>query len=169
MSKHRLFQDDLPTSASISGLRGGGVVIGDTKTIDISFVENDDTLHRTVRVVHRKLRNGGSWSFFLCPICERRARVLKLYDGAAMCRWCCLARGVGYRVASGSPREREAARAARIERLRKQLYGGEPARLKPRPGRVLDRRRALEVSLKRAVIVKRLDMLQRWRAGKLLH
>jgi hypothetical protein len=165
MSKHRLFQDDLPTSASISRLRGGGVVIGDTKTITISFVEDGEALHRTVRVVHRKLRNGGSWSFFLCPICDRRARVLKLYDGAAMCRWCCLARGVGYRVSTGSVAERAEARVKRIEKLRARLEGG-PARLHPRPGRTLDRRGTLEMSLRRAQIALRQDLLCQFSAKR---
>jgi hypothetical protein len=39
----------------------------------------------------------------------------------------------------------------RIERL----YGDKPARLHPRPGRMLDRRANLELRLKRSLIVER--------------
>jgi hypothetical protein len=62
-------------------------------------------------------------------------------------------------------RKRDAARERRIERLRKLTSGG-PARLNPRLGRVLDRRWSLTVSLRRVLIVKRWEMLRRWRAGK---
>jgi hypothetical protein len=71
------------------------------------------------------------------------------------------------RISYGSPDEREAARERRIEKLRKLVDGG-PARLNPRPGRTLDRRWWLTVSLRRALIVKRWEVLRRWRAGKLL-
>ena len=81
-----------------------------------------------------------------------------------MCSYCC---GNFPRIAYGSPDEREAARERRIERLRKLIDGG-PARLNPRPGRSLDRRRWLTLSLRRAKIVKRWEVLRRWRAGTLL-
>jgi hypothetical protein len=42
----------------------------------------------------------------------------------------------------------------RIARLRERLSGG-PARLKPRPGRTLDRRWRLEQALRRALIAER--------------
>jgi hypothetical protein len=45
-------------------------------------------------------------------------------------------------------------KAPRVERLVERLYGP-PARLHPRPGRVLDRRDRLERSLRRALIVER--------------
>jgi len=59
--------------------------------------------------------------------------------------------------------------APRIERLRQRLYGDAPARLKPRPGRTLDRRSRLDVSLRRALIVerrKRLIYQRLHRAGR---
>jgi hypothetical protein len=120
-------------------------------------------LKREVRLAHRRFPNGGSWSFFLCPRCERRVRRLRLNDGRPMCSHCC---GNFHRISHGSPYEREMARERRIEELRK-LIGGGPARLNPRPGRVLDRRWALTFSLRRAVIVKRREMLRLYRAGKL--
>jgi hypothetical protein len=63
-------------------------------------------------------------------------------------------------MAGGSPAERAAARTRRIEKLHHLLEGG-PARRHPRPGRTLDRRDALEMSLRRAKIVARQDLLRR--------
>jgi hypothetical protein len=52
-----------------------------------------------------------------------------------------------YRVQQGD-------RAARIERLRERLNGG-PARLKPRPGRTIDKRWRTEQALRRVLIAER--------------
>ena len=45
-------------------------------------------------------------------------------------------------------------RAERIERLRERLYGS-PARLRPRLGRMIDRRARTEQALRRALIAER--------------
>jgi hypothetical protein len=155
---HRCFQDDLPTSPSVARLRAFGAVDRNTKSVVISFGEGDEALRREVGVTHRQFPNGGGWSFFSCPQCERRARALKLHDGAVMCWRCCAARGARYRSASGLPAERDAARAARLQKLR-ELLNGDPARLHPRRGRSLDRRRELTISLRRALIRQRQDLL----------
>jgi hypothetical protein len=162
MSGHRLFQDDL-ASVSISRLRASGVVTGDTKSVEIVFGEGDDGLKREVKVVHRRFPNGGEWSFFLCPVCARPARILKLHD-KPMCRRCCLGNGIGYRVSSGSPVGRDVARVARLRKLRKLLDGG-PVRLHPRPGRKLDRRWSLTVSWRRGMIREREDLLRLRHSG----
>jgi hypothetical protein len=154
---HRLFQDDL-ASVSISPMRASGVVTSDTTLVDIVFGEGDDGLRREVKVVHRRFPNGGEWSFFVCPVCDRPARVLKLHE-KPMCRRCCLREGVGYRVSSGSLVERDVARVARLQKLRKLLDGG-PVRLHPRPGRRLDRRWSLSVSYRRGMIRERQDLLR---------
>jgi hypothetical protein len=162
MSRHRLFQDDL-ASVSISRLRASGVVTRDTKSVEIVFGKGDDGLRRDVKVVHRRFPNGGEWSFFLCPVCDRPARVLKLHE-KPMCRRCCLRHGVGYRISSGSPVERDVARVARLQKLRELLDGG-PVRLHPRPGRKLDRRWSLTVSYRRGMIRERQDLLRLRREG----
>ena len=149
---HRLFQDDL-ASVSISRMRALGTVTPGTEWVDIAFGEGDNALTRRVRVLDVAFPNGGSWSFFLCPACGQTALILRLH-GMPMRRRCLLREGMKYRVAGGSPAERAAARAKRIEKLDAQLRGG-PARLKPRPGRTLDRRGRLEASLQRARIVRR--------------
>jgi hypothetical protein len=140
----RLSQDDYP-SISISRLRAEGQVLGATTRVCVSIAG----LSREVRVVHRKFPNGGSWSFFL-PVCGRRARILRLYERLAC--WRCA--GLMYRCQQGD-------KIGRIERLRKLLYGS-PARLHPRPGRALDRRRDLEWALRRALIVQRQGRLKGW-------
>lgn len=151
-----IFQDDLP-AVSISRLRAAGVVTPDMARVEIAFGKGDDVLRRVVGLWHRRFSNTGGWSLFVCPNCSRRARVLRL-NGKPMCRRCLLREGVPYRIAGGSPAERAEARVKRIERLRKLLEGG-PARLHGRPGRGLDRRGALEMSLRRAQIAARQDLL----------
>ena len=162
MTGHRLFQDDL-LSVSISPMRASGVVTLDTECVVVAFGEGDSALKRKVGVTHHKFPNGGSWSVFVCPDCGRPARSLKL-NGRPMCRRCCLREGIGYRVSSGSPVERDAARMARLQKLRELLDGG-PVRLHPRPGRRLDRRWSLTVSWRRGMIRQRQDLLRRRRDG----
>jgi hypothetical protein len=162
LGEHRCFHDDLATCESVSRLRAKGVITPYTAGVVVCFGEGESVLRREVRVVHRKLRNGGSWSFFVCPQCARRARVLKLHDGRPKCWRCCRACGVRYRSANGSPVERDAARMARLQKLRELLDGG-PVRLHPRPGRKLDRLWSLTVSWRRGMI--RQDLLRLRREG----
>jgi hypothetical protein len=162
MAGHRLFQDNLP-SVSISPLRTAGVVTSSTAWVVVTFGEGDSALKRRVGVTHVSFPNGGEWSFFVCPVCSRPARVLKLHE-KPMCRRCCLRKGIGYRVSSGSPVERDVARLARLQKLRERLHGG-PARLHPRPGRRLDRRWSLTVSWRRGMIRERQDLLRLRRDG----
>lgn len=156
--QHRLFLDALPASPSISRLRAEGVVTASTARLVIAFGEGENALKREVRVTRQMFSNGGSWTWYICPVCGGLARVLRLHE-RPMCRRCCLRHGLRYRIEGGSPAERAEARRARIETLRKLLNGG-PARLRPRPGRVLDRRRSLEMSLRRALIAAREAVLR---------
>jgi hypothetical protein len=162
MATQRLLLESLPASESVSRLRAEGKINADMTSVWIGFGAIE--LKREVRLAHRRFPSGGSWSFFLCPRCERRVRRLRLNDGRPMCSRRC---GNFHRISYGSPDEREAARQRRIEKLRKLIDGG-PAWLNPRPGRTLDRRWCLTVSLRRAQIVERWEVLRRWRAGKLL-
>ena len=150
------FLDDLP-AANVSRLRALGVIKEGMSHVIVPFGEGEQK--RLIGVAHMKFRNGGLWSFLRCPNCGRRARTLRLYGKRLMCRACCLRNGVRYRIAGGSPAERAEARALRIERLHKLLEGA-PARLSPRPGRTLDRRTSLELSLRRALITARQDLLR---------
>jgi hypothetical protein len=161
MAAHRLLLESLPVSESVSRLRAEGKITAEMTSAWIGFGAIE--LKREVRLAHRRFANGGSWTFFLCPRCGRRVRRLRLNDGRPMCSRCC---GNFHRISYGSPDQREQARERRIEKLQKLIDGG-PARLNPRPGRTLDRRRWLTFSLRRAVIVKRWERLRRWRNGEL--
>ena len=69
-----------------------------------------------------------------------------------------------FRIAYGTRAEQAEARAKRIEKLRARLSGA-PLRLHPREGRDIERRRPLELSLRRAMIVERLGLkeeVDRW-------
>jgi hypothetical protein len=132
-------RDDLP-AVHVSPLRANQTITPDVKSVLIAFGE----LTREVRVTHRFFPprgpegKRGSWSFFICPSCSRRVRTLRLCDGRLVCRRC---DGLLARCQMEGRRTLE-----RIERLRNQLYGPKPAR---------ERRKALEMSLRRALIVDR--------------
>jgi GGDEF domain-containing protein len=105
----------------------------------------------TVSLGLHRWPNGGNWSRFLCPGCDRWARILRLLEGQIMCWRCCRARGLRARVELIRTEKRAAYHAPRlIARLT-----GPPARLNPRPGRMLDRRANIEARLRRAGIVAR--------------
>jgi hypothetical protein len=96
--------------------------------------------------------NGGNWSLFIAPCCGHKVRTLRLLDGDPVCCRCCRARGLRSRVELIRTEKRAAWHAQkRIERLNSDT----PARLHPRPGRMLDRRANLELALKRSLIVER--------------
>jgi hypothetical protein len=116
-----------------------GVVKEGMMHVIIPFGEGEQK--RLIGVAHMKFSNGGSWSFFRCPNCGPRARVLRLYGERPMCGACCLRNGARYRIAGGSPAERGETRARRIENLRALLDGG-PARLHPRSGSSIDEARS---------------------------
>ena len=141
----RLTQDDCP-SVSVSRMRALGEVREDMARVRVTIAG----VSREVGLWHMRFPNGGGWSFFLCPGCGRRARVLKLYERIAC--WRCT------RLGPSSPPLPFASelgdRSQRIERLRQRL-SGVPARVKPRPGRTIDRRWRTEQALRRALIAER--------------
>jgi hypothetical protein len=115
----------------VSRLRATRVIKPDDATVTIAFGDFKPTVH----VVHRHFPQGGSWSFFVCPSCGRRARTLRLHEGRVVCRMC---DGLRAACMSGD-------RTRAIERLRALLYGG---------GKI-QRRAQLERSLRRKIIVER--------------
>jgi hypothetical protein len=160
----RTFQDDLPAVNS-ARLRALGVIWPEATRAIVSFGEGESAFKREIKVWHRKWTHGRGISLFICPRCEGKAQILRLHDGAPQCRKCLKRSGVQFRIAYGTRAERAEARARRIEKLRAKLAGG-PLRVHPRGDRDLERRRPLELSLKRALIVERLRLLEeveRWR------
>jgi hypothetical protein len=154
----REYQDDL-VSVNSARLRAQGVIRPDATSAIVCFGEGEAALKRTVKVWHRVFRNGRAQSLFYCPHCGGKAQVLKVYDGRVRCRRCLMRAGVQFRSAYGSREERAEARERQIEALRAKLAGGS-LRLHPRGGRGIERRRELELSLRRAEIREREKMLE---------
>ena len=136
----RIFFDEL-VSLGVSRLRATGAIRLEDRQILIPFGGRT----KLIGVAHTVFKNGGSWSYFRCPNCGRRAKRLWLIDGGAprclSCRW---PLGVRYRSAYAFGRtERLRERDHRVDRLQAMLEGG-PLRLKPVPpnwgNRRLDRR-----------------------------
>jgi hypothetical protein len=139
--------DDLP-SVGVSRMRASGAIrLTDTDTT-VSFPDGHSFV---VGLSHFRWPNGGSWSFFVCP-CGRRARTLRLLDGAVCCRRCCKAAGLRYRIELIETHKRAAYIAPK---LLARLHSETPARLHPRPGRMLDKRANLEFALRRSLLVQR--------------
>jgi hypothetical protein len=136
-----ILQDDLP-SISISRLRALGAVTAAMTQTTIADVE--------VGLGLVKFANGGSWSFFLCPQCGRRARTLKLFEGSVLCWRCCHRRGARYRVWTKGLRGRA---ENRIPHLRALLETDVSLRLKPVLWGKMERRKRLEAALARCEFI----------------
>ena len=155
---NRIFFDEL-VSVSVSRLRATGVIRLEDQWARIPF----DEQAKLIGVSHTKFPNGGSWSYFVCPQCGRRAKRLWLVDDAPRCRLCLEKLGVRNRAAYGFGRtERLRERDRRIDRLQAMLEGG-PMRFKPVPpnwgNRRLDRRNRLTWALQQARIATRLALI----------
>jgi hypothetical protein len=154
----RIFFDEL-VSIGMSRLRATDAITLEDRQALIPFGEQT----KLIGVAHTKFPSGGSWSYFLCPKCSRRAKKLWLVDDAPRCRLCLEKLGVRNRVAYGfgqSARLRECDR--RVDRLQAMLEGG-PMRFKPVPpnwgDRHLDRRNRLTAALQQARIATRLAQI----------
>jgi hypothetical protein len=148
MSPPPAFIDDLP-SLAVSRLVAEGKIARDATRARILL----DGVRAEFAVARVDFPNGGWWLFCHCH-CGNRVRSLWLHDGQILCRHCLKRRGLRYRCQRKDP-------GPRIARLRARLFSPSPARLHPRPNRVLDRRWRLEASLRRAEFVERLNGLQR--------
>ena len=154
----RIFFDELP-SVSVSRLKATGLIRLEDQWAHIPFGEQT----KLIGVAHTKFPNGGSWSYFVCAKCSRRAKKLWLVDDAPRCRLCLEKLGVRYRAAYGFGRtERLRERDRRVDRLQAMLEGG-PMRFKPVPpnwgNRRLDRRNRLTWALQQARIATRLALI----------
>jgi hypothetical protein len=137
----RIFFDEL-VSIAASRLKATGVIKLENQWALIPFGEQT----KLVGVAHTVFKNGGSWSYFICPKCGRRAKRLWLADDAPRCRLCLEKLGVRYRAAYGF---------GRSERLRER--DGYVDRVQDR--RLRGRRRRLTGTMRRSMIVCRLAQL----------
>ena len=163
--------DDLPP-IRVAALVALGEIGRDAKTARVRF--GDDGVEHQVGVRVRPFPNGGFWAILVCPRCgggspvpsRRHANVpchrpaggvgrsqrLRLLDDRPACGKCVRGSGLIYRSQSIRTEKRHAVTAP--PRLA-VLNSDTPARVNPRPGRKLDRRRNLEFALKRSMIVSR--------------
>jgi hypothetical protein len=138
--------DELP-GVSVSRLRALGDITEAMNVVTVKLGEYEFTVGLSLF----RWPNGGSWSFFVCP-CGRRARIIRLFEGGLACCRCLKARGLHARVELVRTESWAAwLTPKRLERLKSNA----PARLHPRPGRMLDRRANMELALKRSLIVAR--------------
>jgi hypothetical protein len=136
--------DELP-GVSASRLRALGEITPAMETATITF----GGAKFTVGLALHRFPNGGNWSKFWCPSCGRPVRILRLLDGRLVCSRCS---GLRSRVQLIATPKRAAWHAAkRLARLTSMT----PARLHPRPGRMLDKRPNIENALRRSLIVAR--------------
>jgi hypothetical protein len=138
----RRFTDDLPT-VRLPRLRASGVITPETT----EFLVRLGDVEQTVGVTLQRFANQGSWSLFVAPCCGRKARVLRLLCGQVLCTRCCADRGVRPRADPMSVRQRA---EHRIPKLRAMLQSEQSLRLKPHLFGTMERRKRLEVALRRA-------------------
>ena len=148
----RLFRDDLP-SVKVSRLRALGEITAQSTSIVVRLGDSEFS----VGLVLRKFPNGGSWSLFRCPQCDRWVQVLWLLEGRLVCRLCGIEHGVGARAWPMSQRQRA---EIRVPKLLARLNSTKPERLHSRSGVILERRRQLENSLRLAQLTLRRHKLR---------
>jgi hypothetical protein len=137
----RIFFDEL-VSVGVSRLKATGAMRLEDRHGIIAFGDKQEL----VGVAHTKFPNGGSWSYFVCPKCGRRAKKLWLADDAPRCRLCLEKLGARYRAAYGFGRaERLRERDRYVDRVQHRRLRG--------------RKRRLTMTMHRSVIVCRLAQL----------
>jgi hypothetical protein len=145
---HRIFFDEL-VSLTASRLRATGAIRLEDRHGVIAFGDKQ----RLVGLAHTKFPNGGSWSYFVCPGCRRRAKRLWLVDDAPRCRLCLEKLGVRYRSAYGFGRsERLQERDRYLDRVHTRRLRG--------------RKRRLTMTMRRSMVTCRLALLAHQQKAK---
>jgi hypothetical protein len=145
---NRIFFDEL-VSVAASRLKATGVIRLEDQWARIPFGEQT----KLIGVAHTKFPNGGSWSYFVCPKCSRRAKKLWLVDDAPRCRLCLEKLGVRYRAAYGFGRtERLRERDRYVDRVQDRRLRG--------------RKRRLTMTMRRSMITCRLAQLAHQQKAK---
>ena len=146
--------DDL-TSLGVSRLRATGVITAEMMSVLVEI--GGASVEVGLGLV--RFPNKGSWSFFLCPQCSRKARTLRLYEGRLLCKGCLVARAAVRSRCEGISAKRRA--ELRIPKLKGMLESEVSLRLKPVLWGKLERRSRLQAALERAeYIVKRSEFKQ---------
>jgi hypothetical protein len=151
----------------IPRLRATGVVKLDAPHAVIQF----DEKQKLIGLAHTKFRQGGSWSYFRCPRCDRRCNRLWSVDDAPRCCKCCEAMNIHHRTQYGSRAERLIARDQQLDQLIAKLETREPLRFNGAPAswqgkaKLVYRSRRLTLRMRRSMIALRLDQLARQQAN----
>jgi hypothetical protein len=144
----RIFFDEL-VSLAASRLKATGAIRLEDRHGIIAFGDKQ----KLIGVAHTVFKNGGSWSYFVCPKCGRRAKKLWLADDAPRCLSCCWSLGVRYRSAYGFGRsERLRERDRYVDRVQARRLRG--------------RKRRLTMTMRRSMIVCRLTQLAHQQKAK---
>ena len=165
----RRFFDEF-SKLRISRLRATGVVDPAKRYALIPIGEKQ----KRIGTAHVRFPNGGGFSYFRCPRCDRLAGVLYLIDDAPRCARCCVAMGIAYRTRMGFGRsERLHARDKALDRLIAKVETSERLRFKPAPAnwggkcQLVYRSRSLTWSMRRRLVELRLNQLASQQASSL--
>ena len=128
---------------------------------------------KLIGLAHTKFRRGGSWSYFRCPKCGRRANRLWLIEDRPHCVKSCNGPNIWHRTKWGfGRRERLKAKDKALDELIAKLDTAVPLRFNPAPkhwrgnARLVSDSRALTLRMRRAMIVCRLNQLASQQAAK---
>jgi hypothetical protein len=165
----RRFFDEFE-SVRVSRLRATGVIDPARRQAVIPFGDKQ----KLIGTAHVRFPNGGGYSYFRCPNCDKLAGVLYLVDDAPLCVRCCAAMAIAYRTRMGFGRsERRQARDQALDRLIKKVETQTPLRFKSAPAnwggrcQLVYRSRSLAVSMRRRLIELRLAQLASPQASSL--
>jgi hypothetical protein len=165
----RRFFDEF-IAVRVSRLRASGVIDPAKRQAVIPFGGKQ----KLIGTAHVRFPNGGGYSYFRCPKCDRLAGVLYLIDDAPVCAKCCAAIGIAYRTRMGFGRiERQRARDKVLDRLIAKVETNERLRFKPAPAnwggkcQFVYGHRRLTVSMRRRLIELRLARLASQQASSL--
>jgi hypothetical protein len=157
---HRRFFDEF-LCVKIPRLRAMGIVKLDAPHAVIPFGDKQ----KLVGLAHTKFRQGGSWSYFRSPRCDRRCNRLWSVDDAPRCVKCCEAMNIHHGTQYGSRAQRLIARDQQLDQLIAKVETREPLRLNGAPSswqgkaKLVYRSRRLTLRRMRSMIALRLNQL----------
>jgi hypothetical protein len=165
----RRFFDEFQ-SVRVSRLRANGTIDPSKLRALIPFPDGSTKL---INTAHVRFPNGGGWSLFRCPKCDRRATLLYLIGKSPRCTICCQALNIRHRSAYAFGRHaRRMAKDRQLDLTIAKLETTEPLRLRPAPAswrgktRTISRSRDLSLSMRKRMVELRLNQIaDQWTPG----
>ena len=153
----------------IPRLRATGVVQLDAPHAIIQVGDRQ----KLIGLAHTKFTNGGSWSYFRCPTCGRRANRLWLIEDKPLCARCCNGLNIWHRTKWGFGRcERLKAKDRALDELIAKLDTAVPLRFNRPPkhwrgkAQFVANSQSLGGRMRRSLITCRLNQLATQQAAK---